>query len=175
MTLHHWQQLARPNLGGILVPRPGVLTKDFRQLDIDLEEVYSLNDLEEDDVDASSFQLLPTSTPTKAKERPGGERGARGRKGRGPWDAPVLPRLSLAPPPRSSLLCWWPVPATRPSPWGCSICSCTRAVLLQPPRWGEPLRSRWHAHAAARACGRDRSERNVSSCSHLCSQPPPLS
>ncbi|KAM9255078.1 huntingtin-associated protein 1 [Cariama cristata] len=71
VTLHHWQQLARPNLGGILVPRPGVLTKDFRQLDIDLEEVYSLNDLEEDDVDTSSFQLLPTSTPTKAKERPG--------------------------------------------------------------------------------------------------------
>ncbi|XP_068274745.1 huntingtin-associated protein 1 [Nyctibius grandis] len=71
VTLHHWQQLARPNLGGILVPRPGVLTKDFRQLDTDLEEVYSLNDLEEDDVDASSFQLLPTSTPTKAKEHPG--------------------------------------------------------------------------------------------------------
>ncbi|XP_009460225.1 PREDICTED: huntingtin-associated protein 1 [Nipponia nippon] len=71
VTLHHWQQLARPNLGGILVPRPGVLTKDFRQLDIDLEEVYSLNDLEEDDVDASSFQLLPTSMPAKAKERPG--------------------------------------------------------------------------------------------------------
>ncbi|XP_053944660.1 huntingtin-associated protein 1 isoform X2 [Cuculus canorus] len=71
VTLHHWQQLARPNLGGILVPRPGVLTKDFRQLDIDLEEVYSLNDLEEDDVDTSSFQLLPTSTPAKAKERPG--------------------------------------------------------------------------------------------------------
>ncbi|KAM6399242.1 huntingtin-associated protein 1 [Rhynochetos jubatus] len=71
VTLHHWQQLARPNLGGILVPRPGVLTKDFRQLDTDLEEIYSLNDLEEDDVDACSFQLLPTSTPTKAKERPG--------------------------------------------------------------------------------------------------------
>ncbi|XP_061873551.1 huntingtin-associated protein 1 [Colius striatus] len=71
VTLHHWQQLAQPNLGGILVPRPGVLTKDFRQLDIDLEEVYSLNDLEEDDVDASSFQLHPTSTPAKAKERPG--------------------------------------------------------------------------------------------------------
>ncbi|KAM4884579.1 LOW QUALITY PROTEIN: huntingtin-associated protein 1 [Sylvia borin] len=70
VTLHHWQQLAQPNLGGILVPRPGVLTKDFKQLDIDLEEVYSLNDLEEDDVDTSSFQLLPTSTPAKAKERP---------------------------------------------------------------------------------------------------------
>ncbi|XP_032935063.1 huntingtin-associated protein 1 isoform X1 [Catharus ustulatus] len=70
VTLHHWQQLAQPNLGGILVPRPGVLTKDFKQLDVDLEEVYSLNDLEEDDVDASCFQLLPTSTPAKAKERP---------------------------------------------------------------------------------------------------------
>uniref|UniRef100_A0A8B9NKE1 Huntingtin-associated protein 1 n=1 Tax=Accipiter nisus TaxID=211598 RepID=A0A8B9NKE1_9AVES len=98
VTLHHWQQLARPNLGGILVPRPGVLTKDFRQLDIDLEEVYSLNDLEEDDVDTSSFQLLPTSTPAKAKERPGGERGVRGRRGCGPRDAPALLRLPLASP-----------------------------------------------------------------------------
>ncbi|XP_021233785.1 huntingtin-associated protein 1 [Numida meleagris] len=71
VTLHHWQQLAQPNLGGILVPRPGVLTKDFRPLDIDLEEVYSLTDLEEDEVEAASFQLLPTSTPIKAMERPG--------------------------------------------------------------------------------------------------------
>ncbi|XP_068775457.1 huntingtin-associated protein 1 isoform X2 [Struthio camelus] len=71
VTLHHWQQLARPDLGGILVPRPGVLTKDFRQLDVDLEEIYNLDDLEEDDVEAGSFQLLPTSMPAKAKERPG--------------------------------------------------------------------------------------------------------
>ncbi|POI24772.1 hypothetical protein CIB84_011479, partial [Bambusicola thoracicus] len=71
VTLHHWQQLAQPDLGGILVPRPGVLTKDFRPLDIDLEEVYSLTDLEEDEVEAASFQLLPTSTPAKAMERPG--------------------------------------------------------------------------------------------------------
>ncbi|XP_077169963.1 trafficking kinesin-binding protein 1-like isoform X2 [Paroedura picta] len=70
MTLHHWQQLARPNLAGVLDPRPGVLTKDFRQLDVDLEEVYNLNDLEEDDVDMSSFPALATSTPAKAKERP---------------------------------------------------------------------------------------------------------
>ncbi|XP_053121256.1 trafficking kinesin-binding protein 1-like isoform X2 [Hemicordylus capensis] len=70
MTLHHWQQLARPNLAGILDPRPGVLTKDFRQLDTDLEEVYNLNDLEEDDVDTGSFPALATSTPAKAKERP---------------------------------------------------------------------------------------------------------
>uniref|UniRef100_A0A8D0B6E6 Trafficking kinesin-binding protein 1 n=1 Tax=Salvator merianae TaxID=96440 RepID=A0A8D0B6E6_SALMN len=70
MTLHHWQQLARPHLAGILDPRPGVLTKDFRQLDTDLEEVYNLNDLEEDDVDMNSFPALATSTPAKAKERP---------------------------------------------------------------------------------------------------------
>ncbi|NWJ03630.1 TRAK1 protein, partial [Crypturellus undulatus] len=63
VTLHHWQQLARPDLGSILVPRPGVLTKDFRQLDVDLEQVYTLADLEEDDVDAGAFALLPTSTP----------------------------------------------------------------------------------------------------------------
>ncbi|XP_025900393.1 huntingtin-associated protein 1 [Nothoprocta perdicaria] len=69
VTLHHWQQLARPDLGGILVPRPGVLTKDFRQLDVDLEQVYTLADLEEDDVDAGAFARLPTSTP--APERRG--------------------------------------------------------------------------------------------------------
>lgn len=68
VTLHHWQQLAKPNLGGILDPRPGVLTKDFRQLDVDLEEVYNLHDFEEDDVDFTSFQALATSTPSKAKE-----------------------------------------------------------------------------------------------------------
>ncbi|NXX82259.1 TRAK1 protein, partial [Urocolius indicus] len=62
VALHHWQQLAWVNLDGILVPHPRVLTKDFRQLDIDLEEVYSPNDLEDDNADASSFQLLPTST-----------------------------------------------------------------------------------------------------------------
>ncbi|XP_041087430.1 trafficking kinesin-binding protein 1-like isoform X4 [Polyodon spathula] len=63
MTLHHWQQLAQPNLGGILDPRPGVLTKDFHQLDVDLQEVYSLNDLEEDEVDLGSFRVLASSSP----------------------------------------------------------------------------------------------------------------
>ncbi|XP_044302942.1 huntingtin-associated protein 1 [Varanus komodoensis] len=70
MTLHHWQQLAQPHLAGILDPRPGVLTKDFRQLDTDLEEVYNLNDLEEDEVDVTSFPALSTSTPSKAKGGP---------------------------------------------------------------------------------------------------------
>uniref|UniRef100_A0ABM5GPS8 Trafficking kinesin-binding protein 1 isoform X2 n=1 Tax=Pogona vitticeps TaxID=103695 RepID=A0ABM5GPS8_9SAUR len=48
-TLHHWQQLAQPHLGGILDPRPGVVTKGFRTLDLDLDEVYCLNDFEEDE------------------------------------------------------------------------------------------------------------------------------
>lgn len=73
VTLHHWQQLARPHLAGILDPRPGVLTKDFRQLDTDLEEVHNLNDLEEDDLDGGTLSSLATSTPVKAKERPTGE------------------------------------------------------------------------------------------------------
>ncbi|XP_054032706.1 huntingtin-associated protein 1 isoform X3 [Dryobates pubescens] len=104
VTLHHWQQLARPHLGGILVPRPGVLTKDFRQLDTDLEEVYSLNDLEEDDVEASSFQLLPTSTPAKAKERPGGELGCSSLLTTSPrpcLPSPSLPATPSTPPLRS--------------------------------------------------------------------------
>lgn len=53
VTLHQWQQLAKPNLGGILHPRPGVLTKDFRELEVDFQHVYSLNDLEEDEPDLS--------------------------------------------------------------------------------------------------------------------------
>ncbi|XP_017572128.1 trafficking kinesin-binding protein 1 isoform X1 [Pygocentrus nattereri] len=55
VTLHHWQQLAKPNLGGILHPRPGILTKDFRELDVDLQHVYSLHDLEEDEPDMSKL------------------------------------------------------------------------------------------------------------------------
>ncbi|XP_051957089.1 trafficking kinesin-binding protein 1-like [Xyrauchen texanus] len=58
VTLHQWQQLAKPNLGGILHPRPGVLTKDFRELDGDFQHVYSLNDLEEDEPVMSKFPDL---------------------------------------------------------------------------------------------------------------------
>ncbi|XP_030076732.1 huntingtin-associated protein 1 [Microcaecilia unicolor] len=68
VTLHHWQQLAKPNLGGILDFRPGVLTKDFRQLDVDNSKVYNLNDLEEDDVDISFFQAGATSIAGKTME-----------------------------------------------------------------------------------------------------------
>ncbi|XP_017272496.1 trafficking kinesin-binding protein 1 isoform X1 [Kryptolebias marmoratus] len=75
VTLHHWQQLAKPNLGGILHPRPGVLTKDFKELEVDVQHVYSLNDLEEDEPDLSQFSgahgfvspsgpNLPQTSPT---------------------------------------------------------------------------------------------------------------
>ncbi|XP_054634576.1 trafficking kinesin-binding protein 1 isoform X3 [Dunckerocampus dactyliophorus] len=76
VTLHQWQQLAKPNLGGILHPRPGVLTKDFRELEVDIQHVYSLNDLEEDEPDlsllsgatsmvsSSSGLNLPQTSPT---------------------------------------------------------------------------------------------------------------
>ncbi|XP_062869015.1 trafficking kinesin-binding protein 1 [Trichomycterus rosablanca] len=55
VTLHHWQQLAKPNLGGILEPRPGILTKDFKELDVDVQDVYNLTDLEEDEPDWSKL------------------------------------------------------------------------------------------------------------------------
>uniref|UniRef100_UPI003AB03F56 trafficking kinesin-binding protein 1 isoform X1 n=1 Tax=Centroberyx gerrardi TaxID=166262 RepID=UPI003AB03F56 len=76
VTLHQWQQLAKPNLGGILHPRPGVLTKDFMELEVDMQHVYSLNDLEEDEPDlsqlpgahgtmvSSSSPNLPQTSPT---------------------------------------------------------------------------------------------------------------
>ncbi|KAG7484981.1 hypothetical protein JOB18_000243 [Solea senegalensis] len=75
VTLHQWQQLAKPNLGGILHPRPGVLTKDFRELEVDIQHVYSLNDLEEDEPDLPHFSRahgmvappgpnLPQTSPT---------------------------------------------------------------------------------------------------------------
>ncbi|XP_066440604.1 trafficking kinesin-binding protein 1 isoform X4 [Eleutherodactylus coqui] len=48
-TLHHWQQLAQPHLGGILDPRPGVVTKGFRTLDLDQDDVYCFTDFEEDE------------------------------------------------------------------------------------------------------------------------------
>ncbi|XP_045435406.1 trafficking kinesin-binding protein 1 isoform X7 [Pipistrellus kuhlii] len=68
-TLHHWQQLAQPHLGGILDPRPGVVTKGFRTLDVDVDEVYCLNDFEEDDTgDHISPPGLATSTPAQHPE-----------------------------------------------------------------------------------------------------------
>uniref|UniRef100_A0A8C2K7N0 Uncharacterized protein n=1 Tax=Cyprinus carpio TaxID=7962 RepID=A0A8C2K7N0_CYPCA len=63
-TLQHWQQLAQPNLGGILDARPGVLPKGFRPLELDLEEVYHYADYEEDEPGEQYFQNLPTTTTT---------------------------------------------------------------------------------------------------------------
>ncbi|XP_044097246.1 trafficking kinesin-binding protein 2 isoform X2 [Neovison vison] len=54
-TLYHWQQLAQPNLGTILDPRPGVITKGFTQLPKDA--VYHLSDLEEDEEEGITFQV----------------------------------------------------------------------------------------------------------------------
>ncbi|XP_072540104.1 trafficking kinesin-binding protein 2 isoform X2 [Salminus brasiliensis] len=47
LTLHHWQQLAKPHLATILDPHPGVVTKGFRPLPQDA--MYRLTDLEEDE------------------------------------------------------------------------------------------------------------------------------
>ncbi|XP_073703941.1 trafficking kinesin-binding protein 1 [Garra rufa] len=60
-TLHAWQQLAQPHLGGILDARPGVVTKGFRPLELDLEEVYQFTDLEEDELGQHSQSAISTS------------------------------------------------------------------------------------------------------------------
>ncbi|XP_072268385.1 trafficking kinesin-binding protein 1 isoform X7 [Pyxicephalus adspersus] len=67
-TLHHWQQLAQPHLGGILDPRPGVVTKGFRTLDLDQEEVYCFTDYEEDETGDIPYKSLTTSTPVHHSE-----------------------------------------------------------------------------------------------------------
>nr|XP_046194176.1 trafficking kinesin-binding protein 1 isoform X3 [Oncorhynchus gorbuscha] len=66
-TLHQWQQLAQPNLGGILDTRPGVVTKGFRPLELDLEHMYLFTDFEEEDfevVEESDHLSVSGSTPT---------------------------------------------------------------------------------------------------------------
>ncbi|NXK47717.1 TRAK2 protein, partial [Chauna torquata] len=67
-TLFHWQQLARPNLGTILDPRPGVVTKGFTPLTDDT--VHHISDLEEDDEEEGeggiTFQVQQSS-PEKKK------------------------------------------------------------------------------------------------------------
>ncbi|XP_074080038.1 huntingtin-associated protein 1 isoform X2 [Macrotis lagotis] len=66
VTLHHWQQLAQPHLAGILDPRPGVLTKDFHQLEVDVEKVYSLQDPEEDEEEEKAVASKTLLTKDKA-------------------------------------------------------------------------------------------------------------
>ncbi|OCT74247.1 trafficking kinesin-binding protein 1 isoform X2 [Xenopus laevis] len=70
-TLHHWQQLAQPNLGGILDPRPGVVTKGFRTLDLDHEDVYCFTDYEEDETGDIPFKSFTTSSSIHHSETSG--------------------------------------------------------------------------------------------------------
>lgn len=64
-TLHHWQQLAQPNLGTILDPRPGVITKGFTPLPKDA--MYHLSDLEEDEEEGITFQV---QQPLQVEQKP---------------------------------------------------------------------------------------------------------
>ena len=49
MTLHHWQRLATPHMGGLLEDRPGVQIKGDRNIILDEnDEVYDLSDYEEE-------------------------------------------------------------------------------------------------------------------------------
>ncbi|XP_024921133.1 trafficking kinesin-binding protein 1 isoform X2 [Cynoglossus semilaevis] len=65
-TLHHWQQLAQPHLGVILDPTPGVVSKGYRPLELELEQVYPWGSFEEDEPGEQYFQNLPTSTSTSS-------------------------------------------------------------------------------------------------------------
>ncbi|XP_010711751.1 trafficking kinesin-binding protein 2 isoform X2 [Meleagris gallopavo] len=69
-TLFHWQQLARPNLGTILDPRPGVVTKGFTPLTDD--SVHRISDLEEDDEEEGeggiTFQVQQSFLEKKSAE-----------------------------------------------------------------------------------------------------------
>ncbi|XP_061233334.1 trafficking kinesin-binding protein 2 isoform X2 [Neopsephotus bourkii] len=65
-TLFHWQQLARPNLGTILDPRPGVVTKGFTPLSDDA--VHHISDLEEDDEEGGGITFqVQQSVPEEKK------------------------------------------------------------------------------------------------------------
>ncbi|XP_055946882.1 trafficking kinesin-binding protein 1-like isoform X1 [Argiope bruennichi] len=68
-TLHHWQRLATPHLGGIFESRPGVKIRGETKLQ-DFDEKVSLGDFEEDDdfsnpgksfMDTSSIYTFTTS------------------------------------------------------------------------------------------------------------------
>ncbi|XP_022241411.1 trafficking kinesin-binding protein 1-like isoform X2 [Limulus polyphemus] len=48
-TLHHWQQLATPHLGGIFEDRPGVQIKGEHRMPELEPETFTLSDLEEDE------------------------------------------------------------------------------------------------------------------------------
>ncbi|XP_008281359.1 trafficking kinesin-binding protein 2 isoform X2 [Stegastes partitus] len=66
LTLHHWQQLAKPHLATILDPHPGVVTKGFRPLAQDA--VYRLSDMEEDEEDEEQVGVLEKGAAERGKE-----------------------------------------------------------------------------------------------------------
>lgn len=68
LTLHHWQQLAKPHLATILDPHPGVVTKGFRPLTQDA--VYHLSDMEEDEEDEEQrgMTVLEKGAAERGKE-----------------------------------------------------------------------------------------------------------
>ncbi|XP_037120672.1 trafficking kinesin-binding protein 1-like [Syngnathus acus] len=69
-TLHHWQQLAQPHLGVILDARPGVVSKGYRPLELELEQVYSWGSFEEDEAGEQYFQNLPTTSSSASPAVP---------------------------------------------------------------------------------------------------------
>ncbi|XP_053725030.1 trafficking kinesin-binding protein 2 isoform X2 [Synchiropus splendidus] len=68
LTLHHWQQLAKPHLATILDPHPGVVTKGFRPLAQDA--VYRLSDMEEDEeeVELRGMAVLEKGAAERGKD-----------------------------------------------------------------------------------------------------------
>ncbi|XP_029942175.1 trafficking kinesin-binding protein 2 isoform X2 [Salarias fasciatus] len=68
LTLHHWQQLAKPHLATILDPHPGVVTKGFRPLAQDA--VFRLSDMEEDEEDGErgGMAVLEKGAAERGKE-----------------------------------------------------------------------------------------------------------
>lgn len=100
LTLHHWQQLAKPHLASILDPHPGVVTKGFRPLardDAEEDEAKNAersfqekgarergkNEEEDDDDSGITFKVRCTSTPDERKDRK--------------LPVPPLPVLTLSP------------------------------------------------------------------------------
>uniref|UniRef100_A0A1A8GTF2 Trafficking protein, kinesin binding 2 n=2 Tax=Nothobranchius korthausae TaxID=1143690 RepID=A0A1A8GTF2_9TELE len=66
LTLHHWQQLAKPHLATILDPHPGIVTKGFRPLA--QEAVYHLSDMEEDEEAEEHSGVLEKGAAERCKE-----------------------------------------------------------------------------------------------------------
>ncbi|XP_032362015.1 trafficking kinesin-binding protein 2 isoform X3 [Etheostoma spectabile] len=73
LTLHHWQQLAKPHLATILDPHPGVVTKGFCPLVQD--SVYRLSDMEEDEEDEEHRGVQEKGAAERGKDEEDEEEG----------------------------------------------------------------------------------------------------